>query len=81
MPSANVCKVLMYVNACQVIPGHARDYKACQHMLGECYVVLGHANMCLGILVMVICSKICEVPRNVSVCQSILRCARIVEEC
>jgi len=45
MPSANVCQLLMYVNACRSVPGHVRDYTACQHMLGECYAMLGSANM------------------------------------
>ena len=57
MSSANMCQLLMYVNARKNFPGHVRDYRACQHMLGECYVVLGHANICLGILVMEICSR------------------------
>ena len=59
MPSANVCQVLMFVNAilCQGFLGHARDYKECQHMIGECYAMLWHANMFLGILVMEICSR------------------------
>ena len=52
MPSSNVCQVLMYVNACQSVTGHARDYKACQHMVGEFYAMLGPSNMCLGVLVM-----------------------------
>ena len=59
MTSANVCQVLMFVNAilCQGVPGHARDYKACQRMIGECYAMLGHANMCLGVLLMSRCSR------------------------
>ena len=94
MPSANVCQVLMYINAilCQGVLGHARDYKACQHMLGECYDMLGHANMCLGVLLMARCSRYkgvpctkmfqdMRVPMNASVCQSMLRCAMNVEEC
>ena len=44
----------MFVNVilCEGVLGNARDYRACQHMIGECYVMLGHANMCLGILPM-----------------------------
>jgi len=65
-PSANVCQVLMYVNAilCQGIPGHVRDYRACQHMLGECYAMLGNANMCLGVLLRARCSRYKDVPRH-----------------
>jgi len=47
MPSANVCQQLMYVNACAGVPQHVRDYRACQHMLGECYAMLGHAKTIL----------------------------------
>ena len=64
MPSANVFQVLMFVNAilCQGVPGHARDYRECQPMIGECYAMLGHANMCLGILIMERCSRYKDVP-------------------
>ena len=64
MQHVNVCQVLMVVNAilCQGVRGHARDYRACQHMIGECYAMLGHANMCLGILLMKICSRYKDVP-------------------
>jgi hypothetical protein len=59
MPSANVCQVLMFVNAilCQGVPGQARDYRSCQHMIGECYAMLSHANICLGVLLMERCSR------------------------
>jgi len=64
MLSANVCQVLMFVNAilCQGVLGHARDYMACQHMIGECYVMLGHANICLCVLLMAKCSRYKDVP-------------------
>ena len=64
MPSANVCQVLMFVNAilCQGVLEHARDYRACQHMIGECYAMLGHANMCLGVLLMAKFSRYKDVP-------------------
>jgi len=71
----------MYVIACGGVPTRVRDYRACQHMLGECYSMIGHAKMCLGILVMARCSKMCEVPRNASLCQSMLSYARTIEEC
>ena len=59
MPSANVCQVLMFVNAilCQGVLGHARDYKECQNMIGECYAMLWHANMCFSALLMERCSR------------------------
>ena len=59
MPSANVCQVIMFVNAilCQCVPRNARAYRACQHMIGEWYAMLGHANMYLGFLLMEICSR------------------------
>ena len=75
MPSSNVCQVLMYVNACQSVPGHVGDYKACQHMLGECYAMLGPANMCLGVLVMAICSMYKDVLRHAR-CQGMFVCAK-----
>jgi len=73
MTSANVCQVLMFVNAksCQGVLGHVRDYKECQHMIGECYAMLWHANMCLGILLMARCSRYKDVPRHVR-CQGML---------
>jgi len=72
---SNTCQVLMYINAFQGVPGHARDYRAFQHMLGECYDMLWHANMCLGILVMETCSRYKDVPRHVR-CQGMLVCAK-----
>ena len=71
MPSSNVCQVLMYFNTCQSVPCHAREYKACQHMLGECYVIIGPAKMCLGVLFMARCSRYKDVLRHVR-CQGIL---------
>jgi len=64
IPSSNVCPMLMFVNAilCEGVTGHARDYRACQHIIGECYAMLGHANMCLGILLMARCSSYKYVP-------------------
>ena len=57
MPSANVLQVLMYAIACQYVLGQGRGYSVCQHVLREFYIVLGHANMCLGVLVKVRCSR------------------------
>jgi len=64
MPSANVCQVLIFVNAilCEGVPGHARDYMEYQHMIGECYVMLWHANMCFRVLLMEIFSRYKVVP-------------------
>ena len=64
MPSANVCQVLMFVNVilCQGVPGYARDYRECQHMIGECHDMLGHASMCLSVLLMAIYSRYKYVP-------------------
>jgi len=64
MPSSNVCEVIMYVNAYKSVPWHARDYKAYQHMLGECYDMIGLANMCLGVLVMARCYRYKDVLRR-----------------
>ena len=75
MPSSNVCQVLMYVSACQSVPGHDRDDKACQQMLGEFYAMLGPGNRCLGVLAMEICSRYKYVLRHVR-CQGILVCAK-----
>lgn len=73
MPSANVCQALMFVNAilCQGVPGHARDYMVCEHMIGGYYAMLGHVNMCLGILLMARCYRYKDVPRHVR-CQGML---------
>ena len=70
----------MFVNAIlyQGVPGNARDYKACQHMLGECYVVLGHANMCLGILFVEKCSRYKYLPGHAR-CQGMLLCSKEYE--
>ena len=64
MPSANVCQVLIFVNAilCQGVPGHARDFREFQHMIGEFYAMLWHANMCFGILLMARLSRYKYVP-------------------
>ena len=64
MPSSNVCQVLMFANAIlfQGVLGNVRDYRACQHMIGECYAMPGHANMCLGVLLMERCSRYKGVP-------------------
>ena len=75
MPSSNVCQVLMYVNACQSVSGYARDYKVCQHMLGECYAMIGHVNIFLGVLVMARCSRYKYVLRHAR-CQGMLVCAK-----
>ena len=73
---SNTCQVLMYVNAiCQGVPRHVRDYKACQHMLGECYFMLGPTNMFLGVLVMARCSRYKYVLRHAK-CQGILVCTK-----
>ena len=73
MPSANVFQVLIYGNASQSVLRYARDYRACQHMLGEYYVMLGLANMCLGVLAMTRCSRYKDVPIHVK-CQGMLVC-------
>lgn len=44
-------------------------------MLGEYYVVLGHSNMCLGVLVMEICSMYKDVPRHARY-QGMLVCSK-----
>ena len=75
MPSSNVYQVLMYVNVCQNVPQNARDYKACQHMQGECYAMLGSANMCLGVLVMAKCSRYKDVKINAR-SQGMLLCSK-----
>lgn len=64
MPSANECQVLIFVNEilCQGVPQHARDYRACKNMIGECYAILGHANMYLEVLLMVRFSMYKDVP-------------------
>lgn len=79
MPSSNVFQVIMYFNACQSVPGHARDHKACQHIVGECYAILGFANMHLGFLVMEICSRYKVVPRHAR-CQGVMQLAHKIEE-
>jgi len=77
-PSTNVCQVLMFVNAIlfQGVPGHARDYRACQHMIVECYAMLGHANMCLGVLLMEICSRYKDVPRHMRYQGMLVYCSK-----
>ena len=74
---SNTCQVLMFVNAilCQGVLGHARDYRAWQHMIGECYAMIWHASMCFGILLIAICSRYKDVPRHVR-CQEMLVCAK-----
>lgn len=64
MPSANVFQVLLFFNTilCQGVPGHARDYTTCQHMIGDCYAMLGHANIFLDVLLMARCSRYKDVP-------------------
>ena len=59
MPSANVCEVIMFVNAIlyQGVPRHSRYCEEFQHMIGEGYAMLWHANMCLGVLLMARCSR------------------------
>lgn len=59
MLSANVCQVLIFANEilCEGVPRNVRYYRACQHMIGECYAMLGHAKMCLGILIIARCSR------------------------
>jgi len=65
----------MDVNACQGVLGHARDYKGCQHILGDCYVMLGHANMCFGVLVMEICSRYKDASKHARY-QGMLLCSK-----